>query len=514
MVALPHRTHLAVGLALWVSIVAAAQGPDSVGRFETFEVAVDNLREYADPYRDVSLRARFDSPAGGAVEVDGFFAGGRTWKARFRPSENGRWRYSLNFSDGTPAGAGTFEVRRPGQENPPLEIDPANPIWLRRGGRPFLMRALHVGDRFFAANWPPAQRTAFLDWLQRQGYNTLSVASHLLNRDEAGRGRGWATPRLWPLDAAAYDAMEAILDDLRRREIMVYPFAGFIGKNSNYPRTPEDQELYLRYTLARLGPYPNLVFNVAGPEPNLRDDWLPASVVERLGRRIRALDVYRHILTVHNETGPDPYRDSDWTTMGTLQGPKTLDRQKLARVVLENHHPAKPLFAQETLWSRNRFHMGRNGRDYSDDDLRKHLLVLNLSAAGVCFADNDGDSSSGFSGSLDPAAAWQARHDILKRTWDLFATFPYWQMKPRPDLVDNGWALATLGRQYLVYLDRPGTVSVGVEPGRYHYEWIDARDPARPRVSGLTADGRALTTPDGGDDWLLWLTTLPQAGAK
>jgi hypothetical protein len=200
MSALALRIRFVLGLALLISLSGAgAAGAESIGRSEIFEVTVENLRSYADPYRDVSLRARLESPAGRALEIDGFFAGERTWKARFRPSENGRWRYALSFSDGAPAKSGTFEVRRAQRDHPPLEINPANPIWFRRGGRPFLVRALHVGDRFFAANWPQTQRTTFLDWVQRQGYNTLSIASHLLNRDEAGRGRGWATPRLWPL---------------------------------------------------------------------------------------------------------------------------------------------------------------------------------------------------------------------------------------------------------------------------------------------------------------------------
>jgi hypothetical protein len=217
---------------------------------------------------------------------------------------------------------------------------------------------------------------------------------------------------------------------------------------------------------------------------------------------------------VHNRTGPDPYRDSDWTTFGILQGPKTLDRVELARGVLNNHHAEKPLFAQETLWSRNRFHMQKNGRDYSDADLRKHLFVLTMSAAGVCFADNDGDSSSGFSGTLDLGVRQQARHDILKRAWDLLETLPFSEMKPRPDLVDAGYALALPGRQYLVYLESRGQVNVTVERGSYVVEWINAQKPSDRRVIGTTSDGRALATPDDGDDWLLWLRSASAADRR
>ena len=50
-----------------------------------------------------------------------------------------------------------------------------------------------------AVVWPQERRVAFFDWVEAQGYNMLSVASHYLNRESEGRGEGWDTPDLWPL---------------------------------------------------------------------------------------------------------------------------------------------------------------------------------------------------------------------------------------------------------------------------------------------------------------------------
>ena len=91
------------------------------------------------------------------------------------------------------------------------------PIWFGyRSGAPVHVRSLHVADRFFAGNTPGAMRTAFLDWAQAQGYNTLSIGSHYLNRNEPGRGQGWDTPRLWPLDAGEFRASSAFSMTWRR----------------------------------------------------------------------------------------------------------------------------------------------------------------------------------------------------------------------------------------------------------------------------------------------------------
>ncbi|MGH9340858.1 MAG: DUF5060 domain-containing protein [Acidobacteriota bacterium] len=491
-------------------LLQSAHPPVSVGRWERFESCIPNERRYDDPYRDVTLEATYTTPAGDQIRFWGFYDGGQTWKIRFMPHLTGTWRYEARFSDGSPASSGSFRVvdsDLPGM----LQVNRSNPVWFAAGTDPFLMRGLHVGDRFFAQNWPREKRRAFLDWFQKQDYNTLSIASHYLNRDTEGRGRGWKTPALWPLEAAEFRKLETILDELARRHIVVYPFAGFFGRDSNYPREPGEQELYLRYSLARISPYWNVLFNVAGPEPNVGKGWMEPQEVEHLGRLVRRLDVFGHPLSVHNRVGDDPYRDADWTTYGTLQGPKTTDRQELSRTLLSNHHPGKPLLAQETLWSGNQYHIRRTGEGYSDDDIRKNAYVIHMSAAALIFGDMQGDSSSGFSGTMDLAARNQRRHDILRKVWDFFESTAYDQMTPRQDLVTSGYCLADPGREYLVYLESGSELDAAVENGPYAVRWINAQDTSDRRDAGTTRDGKGLRSPVGGDDWLLHLVPTGSA---
>jgi hypothetical protein len=330
----------------------------------------------------------------------------------------------------------------------------------------------------------------------------LSVASHYLNRSSEGRGAGWQTPALWPIDPAEFRHLEGMLDELARRRIIVYPFAGFFGRDSTHPRDPRDQELFIRYILARIGPYWNVVFNVAGPEPNLKNrEYLVRAEVDRLGEMIRRLDVFGHPLSVHNPTGPDLYKDSAWSTFGTLQGPKVTDRWALSRVLTANHHPEKPLYAQETLWPGNT----QGHPAYSDDDLRKNAYVILMSGGTLNFGDMNGNSSSGFSGTLDPAQRRQSRHDIVKAVWDLFESIPYFRMKPRQDLASAGFCLAEPGERYLVYLESPRVVHVKTAGGPFQVEWINARKPSE-RVPGKQKSaGRNLSPPSKQGDWLVHL---------
>lgn len=514
---LPRIGRAAALAAMWIAVrlaasVSAAQpgAPEDILLYGWFEGAVEHSREYADPYRDVTLRTRFTRPDGTRLDFWGFYDGGRTWRFRVYADQPGIWKYEAEMSDGSLRVQGSFRVSKDTSLPGMVTVFRRNPVWFGfSGGRPFLVRGFHAGDRFFAANWPDAERKRFLDWVQSNGYNFLSIASHFLNRDEEGRGRGWHTPKLWPLNAAEYQRMERILEDLARRRMVVWGFAGFFGQKSNYPRDPADQELYVRYTLARLAPMWHLVWNVAGPEPNLGEGlrWMSDEEITRLGRLIASLDPWKHPISVHNRTGDDPFRDSDWTTYGVLQGPKTVDLRVLSRGLLESHHPAKPLLAQETLWSRNTYHLRSLGRDYTDEEIRRNAWVIQMCAAGLVFADNNGNSSTGFSGTLDPADAHPTRHAILGRIWDFMESIPFEQLRPAPEAASSGHALA--GEDMLVaYLPDGGAIELrGAWQERAararEAVWVNARDPLERRPARRGRDGR-LQAPDR-QDWLLLL---------
>jgi len=501
------------GIRWWLEYLRDRYGPyepptspcRTVGLWDRFERALANPKSYGDPYRDVTLTVIYTRPDASRVEFWGFYDGGSRWIIRFMPNQLGLWQYKARFSDDTPGISGSFQCAEsdiPGM----ISKDDSNPLWFGyKGGKHGLIRSLHVGDRFFAVNWPDRDRRRFLDWAQEQGYNMLSIASHYLNRNSKGRGEGWETPNLLDEETQSpnpheYQRMEAILDSLANRRILVFPFAGFFGRESNYPTDSADQSLYIRYTLARIGSYWNLLFNVAGPEPKLKNRPYLCDDLYRIGMEIQEMDVFGHLLSVHNRTGDDAFKDKDYTSYGTLQGPKTLDRSKLGRGILKNHHSQKPLYAQETLWAGNKHHP-----KYTYDDLRKNAYVLIMSAAAINFGDMNGSSSSGFSGTMDIAQKDQRSHDVIKQVWDFFETVPFWRMCPRQDIVDNGYCLAELGRHYLVYLESRGTVNISLVPGLYSVRWINAKN-THQRIEGEpTTTGRNLQSPSTADDWLVYL---------
>jgi len=123
------------------------QNTKVVPAFEVFEITFRHDGEYEDPFFDVAINVTFTSPSGKKLKVGGFHCGSSSpprinteviktsrgqrqqvsyrfdkqdlWKARFAPSEAGKWTYSFVFRNAQgqkASGRGSFtcvEGRRP-----------------------------------------------------------------------------------------------------------------------------------------------------------------------------------------------------------------------------------------------------------------------------------------------------------------------------------------------------------------------------------------------------------------
>lgn len=458
------------------------------GRFEKTFNQTTSLR---DPYASTDFYAEFTGPSGKKRFVYGFYDGENLWKIRFMPDEVGPWIFQGSFGH-LGSFSGNF-LCVPSDIPGPLRPFAENPFWFAYGnGKPFLMRSLHVGDLFLAQNWPESERMSFLEWFQEAGYDTLSIASFLQNRGEYGRGIGWDTPRLWPLKAEEWQALEKILDELAARRIVVYPFAGFFGREAYNPNSVRGIYTYIRYALARLSSYWNLIWNVGGPEPLLRSNpYMTRAEVLALATLIKQYDPSDHLLSVHNQTGDDEFQDDLIFDYSTLQGPKTVNRMELRKALLLNRKRLRPLYAQETLWPGN-IH---GHPPYTEDDIRRNSVVLLMSGASINFADHNGDSSSGFSGALRPELRNAARHDIMKAVWDFFESIPFQEIKPMDEMVSVGFCSGKKDEFYLVYFEKEMKTCLHLGEGNYKVTWIRAGNDFSCRDGGIAKGTVTLTAP-------------------
>jgi hypothetical protein len=136
------------------------QNTNTVPLYEVFEVTFEHENEYANPFFDVIVDVVFTSPSKKQIRVGGFYygilsgagidsrkmedggrqqgqVGGRVarkdlWKARFAPSEVGKWKYNFIFTDTKgkkEGGEGSFVCVKGRIANPGfVRIHPANPF--------------------------------------------------------------------------------------------------------------------------------------------------------------------------------------------------------------------------------------------------------------------------------------------------------------------------------------------------------------------------------------------------
>ena len=492
--------------------------------FQLWEMEVENNNKYADPFRDVELRIKLKDKFGRIINHFGFYDGGNKWKIRFSPDELAEWSYEYWFTDDNIKTAGEFGCTESNKQGRVWK-NYYNPFWLGKGRTAqTLFKSFHTGDRFFAENWDDPsnpndgnKRTMFLDWIQQNGYNILSIGSTFTNRNQKDRGQGWNTPQLWPIVPAEYKKLESIMDELKEREITVFPFAGLFGQYGEWPIDWKDQQFYIRYFLARLGHYPNLILNIAGPEPLWVEqgfkDAMRMNDLKRIGTFIDSVDVHNHIITVHNETRAsqfgDPFIDEPWCDMSTIQGPKTFNTETLFSGLIMNHRPTKVNYAQETLWTGNIYHP-----KYTNDRIRKNTYAILFSGSILNFADNNGISSTGFSGTMDLKDVNQEKHDIVNAVHNWFATIPFSQMTTRQDLVKQGYCLANEGEEYYIYIDTIGEVEIYLDfPYPFQAEWINAKNTKDKRTLATVTkpanhQHNTIKSPIDGDDWILHLSAV------
>lgn len=469
-------------------------GKADTGIWDIFEGTVENSKKYSDPYHDVALDVIYTKPDGSKVKFWGFYDGADTWKFRFMPDQLGRWHYLAKFSDRQDAIRGSFQVASssiPGI----ITAYKSNPRWFGyKGGKAELIRSFHCGNSFF--NQDISKRSGFLDWAQAQGYNTLSLGSLFMSKSSQ------KVNKLWPLDATEYRKAETYLREFARRKLIVFPFYGFFPKAS-LPRNEEDQQLYIRYAVARFAPFWNLLFNVAGPEPNL-SNYLPGSEVGKLGKMIAEADVFNHLLGVHNKDGDDPYNLETWNSLTVLQDEIT-DLGALNKYFLKNDSGRSPIYAQETLWPGNVLQPFAKSPQSS---IRRHIWVHMMSAASFNNGDMNGRSSSGFSGSLALKDKVQWRHDVAKSIWNFMESVPFYRMKPCQNAISGGnaFCLGESVKHYLVYLPNGGSVNMKAPQASYQAQWISGANTAQRRSAGSVRGDERFSAPSS-DDWLLELKT-------
>jgi len=485
-----------------------------VGQWSRFELAF-HAEPGENPFRDVRLEAWFTSPGGREIRVDGFYHGngaggtaGDVFKVRFAPGEQGRWRYrTVSNRKALDGRKGEFDCIPSGASGP-LVRDPAEPWYLKfSSGDYFFESGPNDPESFLARDFiTRRQRLEAVDYLARAGCNILYFG--MVN---AGPGDGGPEMKVhpWPggniapdFDRLCLDFMhrlEGVLDRMLDRG-MVFHLVFWLDDCHRFTEaiTPEQEEMWFRYTVARFGCYPNLIWNLAEEYEECFD----STWCESRAALLKKLDPLDHPVTVHQlgKAGFD-FAGSENFDLTALQFNSTDPDSLNAAIIKVRDQVAsagRPIPVSLIEWT-------RIGPEQAEQ-ARRGIWAIAAGGGTYQIFNNDGGR-----GSAD-FARWEAHWRYAEILKTLMETLPLGKMAPDNSLLSRGFCLAAPESAYLVYQPAGAefTLQLPAGSGSYHAYWIDPRTGEVSQGEKAGPGGAAFSTPTN-EDWALLVTARPRS---
>ncbi len=181
---------------------------EPVTRWIAHEIVLHGERPRSAPFWDVDVRVELKAPSGRSVVVDAFWDGDRTWRARLRLDEPGRWRWrstSTDPDDGGLHGQGgelecaAYEGANPVYVHGPVRVADNGTSLAHADGTPFLW----IGDTAWNGliRSDPADWERYLETRRAQGFSAIQFFStqwRALATDPAGEPSFVETDRFAP----------------------------------------------------------------------------------------------------------------------------------------------------------------------------------------------------------------------------------------------------------------------------------------------------------------------------
>jgi len=290
-------------------------------RWEVVDILFDVKTSAARPF-EIDFSARFEGEAERPLTIQGFYDGGKRYVIRFRAPEAGVWRYHVESSHSELNGlSGVVNVgeAQDGRRGA-IEIDREDPRAFRfENGDPYYPIAFEC-DWLFALDMENPQgipRTRkFVDYVANNGFNQviLNVFAYDVNwaRDPSLPARyDFGKPKMYPfggdnkspihstLNIEYFQRLDRVIAELDESQVAAHLMIYVWNKQVNWPaaESAEDNR-YFDYVVKRYQAFPNLIWDIS--KEALGYGHNDVNYITRRIERLKALDAYRSLVTVHD----------------------------------------------------------------------------------------------------------------------------------------------------------------------------------------------------------------------
>lgn len=521
-----------------------------IQRRSVMELALRSSAAYRNPFLDVELEATFTAPDGATRTMPGFFDGQGTWRVRFSPHIAGTWRYRTATPIGDPdlATSGEFEVVEPaGQVRGFLRTCPGRGWGLEwESGEPCLVLGDTMYNLFGVAHCG-LDVEAVLRRRAAQGFNLVRARVPVSPFHPPDGYSDWQTCSTWPWGGShqrplfdrfnldyfrSVDRVVRLAAELGIGLEMIMEAWGFeypFNERSRF--TPEYEELWMRYLIARYDAYASVavwtLMNEYEFYPDGNWNYNPDADLWaiRMGRWVKRTAPHGHIVAVHN--GPrlprfaDRFRRApgvidlimfqDWGTRDAENGWLAIGIEEIMTQALEGW-PGAFIFAEWGYERNPDLDMRMPSHTYCDPEHTRRGAWRGLfCATGIIH---------GWENTWGPwwvPGSDQAGMKYLLIARDLFRDIvPFHRLAPDRARVVSGGAVqpgtqplclsSTEGDWVLAYLPVSAPVTLRLAGEAYDGEWFDPRTGARHPLRGKVGGETTFTPPTAGrDDWALVL---------
>ena len=403
----------------------------------------------------LKLEAEFRSPRHNTALVRAVWDGGGKWLIRYTPTEAGEYAWRLTSDNAALNGKQGNFTATPNEKAGWLRAANVHHFAFVEGNAltPHLWSGAIVPgfDQFDFARWK-----ALVDARAAQHINHLGITLV----DEA------SGPRL--RDPAFFRAAEEKILYANQHGIIID--LAFFGPGNLINRllpSHTDREAWFTYAISRLA-----AFDITWQGIEAWEDCDDArELLKEIAGYLSNLDPYKHTRSTRAKLTSAPFADDGWLRYRSYQ---TADDQISAVEQQAFQYPAV-----------NNFGVG-----VKDADTFRHRL-WNATANG---------QYPGAEIPRDQAGA------AMKVWYEFMIGTRHWELEPFFD-IDNGRGLALEGVEYIIYVEKPGPVTVNVERQGYDIEWLNPLTGERTKVKEKgKAETVTFNPPDLSHDWVLHIS--------